>query len=262
MPKKLTQKEYVDKAIIIHKNKYSYDKTVYTKAHDKVTITCPEHGEFTIKAYAHTNQKQGCPTCADNKVWDNDRFIHTANKVHNNFYDYSKVEYTNSHKKVNIICPNHGEFVQQPYVHLQGHHCPECGKESARDKAKNRPDAWTYSGWEEAGNMSPNFEGFSVYIIECYNANEKFIKIGKTFTSVLKRFRGNNIPYSWVLIDQIYGSSDYISKLEHELHSKFSNYSYVPEIVFPGHQECYTLNIKDTLEFNKATNRDSISCEQ
>lgn len=54
-------------------------------------------------------------------------FIEDANKVHNNIYDYSKIEYINNKTKVCIICPKHGEFWQSPTHHInrrQG--CPIC----------------------------------------------------------------------------------------------------------------------------------------
>ena len=51
-------------------------------------------------------------------------FINKANLIHNNKYDYSKVEYVNSKTKVCIICPKHGEFWQTPRSHLIGQGCP------------------------------------------------------------------------------------------------------------------------------------------
>ena len=48
-----------------------------------------------------------------------EEFIIDANLIHNNKYDYSKVEYVNSITKVCIICPEHGEFWQTPKIHLQ-----------------------------------------------------------------------------------------------------------------------------------------------
>lgn len=55
-------------------------------------------------------------------------FIEKAKLVHGDAYDYSKVNYINSHKKVCIICPKHGEFWQTPNNHLNGHGCYTCGK--------------------------------------------------------------------------------------------------------------------------------------
>ena len=55
-------------------------------------------------------------------------FIEKANIIHNNFYDYSKVIYTNIKNKVKIICPIHGEFEQLADSHLIGKKCKKCSK--------------------------------------------------------------------------------------------------------------------------------------
>ena len=56
-----------------------------------------------------------------------DAFILKARKVHDDKYDYSKVDYVGSHMKVCIICPEHGEFWQTPSLHLSGNGCKKCG---------------------------------------------------------------------------------------------------------------------------------------
>lgn len=61
-------------------------------------------------------------------------FIKIANKVHGNKFDYSKVEYIGSHTKVCIICPEHGEFYQQPTNHLSGYGCKKCAYEYSHGK--------------------------------------------------------------------------------------------------------------------------------
>lgn len=55
-----------------------------------------------------------------------DNFIKKSNDIHNNKYDYSKVDYINNSTKVCIICPEHGEFWQTPNSHLSGVGCPSC----------------------------------------------------------------------------------------------------------------------------------------
>ena len=55
-----------------------------------------------------------------------EEFVEKARKIHGNKYDYSKVEYKDSHTKVSIICPIHGEFLQTPNNHLNGQQCPFC----------------------------------------------------------------------------------------------------------------------------------------
>lgn len=63
------------------------------------------------------------------KVLTTADFIIKASKIHINKYDYSESIYTETHKKVNIICPLHGIFNQTPHHHLQGEGCPKCGNE-------------------------------------------------------------------------------------------------------------------------------------
>ena len=48
-------------------------------------------------------------------------------KIHGSNFDYSKVEYVSLTSKVVIICPDHGEFLQQPRLHLRGSNgCKVC----------------------------------------------------------------------------------------------------------------------------------------
>jgi hypothetical protein len=61
-------------------------------------------------------------------------FIAKSIKMHGNKFDYSKVQYVGSHKKVCIICPEHGEFYQPPTNHLSGNGCPQCASQYKRGK--------------------------------------------------------------------------------------------------------------------------------
>ena len=61
-------------------------------------------------------------------------FIEKAKNVHGNRYDYSKVNYDGTLKKVCIICHEHGDFWQTPHNHIsrkQG--CPKCGGGSLKE---------------------------------------------------------------------------------------------------------------------------------
>lgn len=49
-----------------------------------------------------------------------------AIKLHGNKYDYSHVEYINSHIKIKIKCMEHGIFEQTPNYHLSGGGCKKC----------------------------------------------------------------------------------------------------------------------------------------
>lgn len=49
-------------------------------------------------------------------------------EVHGDKYDYSKVNYTKTKEKVEIICKEHGPFWQRPSSHRQGYGCSYCGE--------------------------------------------------------------------------------------------------------------------------------------
>ena len=128
--RKITVDEFIKRSKEIHGDKYDYSKVDYNNCNKKVCIICPEHGEFWQQAESHL-QGYGCQKCATEKTHNLQRktleeFIERAVLIHNNKYDYSKVDYNNSNKKVCIICPEHGEFWQSPSSHLQGHGCKKC----------------------------------------------------------------------------------------------------------------------------------------
>ena len=128
--KTMTTDSFIKKAIKKHGDKYDYSKVEYIKSTDKVIIICPEHGEFEQQAVSHLRGK-GCNKCGiennrKNLIKTKEQFIIDAQLYHNNKYDYSNIDYLNSHTKVNIICPEHGEFQQLPYDHISGHGCSKC----------------------------------------------------------------------------------------------------------------------------------------
>jgi len=123
---KLDTLSFIEKATQIHDNRYNYSKVEYINTDTQVIIICEEHGEFSQIPDFHINRKCGCPKCSNNIKLNLLEFMDKANKIHNNKYDYSKVEYINNKKQINIICKKHGEFTQQPYVHLLNHGCPNC----------------------------------------------------------------------------------------------------------------------------------------
>jgi hypothetical protein len=57
-----------------------------------------------------------------------DEFIRRSVIVHGDRYNYDGVKYIDNHTKVDIVCPIHGMFSQQPRTHLKGRGCPYCSK--------------------------------------------------------------------------------------------------------------------------------------
>lgn len=59
-------------------------------------------------------------------------FVEEARKIHGEAYNYDKVVYVGNKEKVVITCPEHGDFLQTPHMHIskkmQG--CPSCSVSS------------------------------------------------------------------------------------------------------------------------------------
>ena len=118
--------EFIEEARKIHGDKYDYSKVEYKGMLTKICVVCPKHGEFFVLPNNHLNGDI-CRKCYDEeRRKSTDEFIEEARKIHGDKYDYSKVNYVDSHTKVCIICPIHGEFWQTPANHLSGKGCRKC----------------------------------------------------------------------------------------------------------------------------------------
>ena len=130
MGKRLTQKEFIDKSNIIHKNKYNYDLVVYKNNKSKIIIECPIHGKFEQIPKSHLNGF-GCFKCGNN-IPSNEKFIEESKKVHGDKYNYQFVNILNKTSKIIIECPIHGKFEQIPKSHLNGFGCFKCGNKTKK----------------------------------------------------------------------------------------------------------------------------------
>ena len=126
MARRATKDEFIQNAINVHGNRYDYSFVEYVNNRTKVKIICCEHGEFFIAPAGHTGMRYGCIECGGTRKKTTEEFVDKANKLHNNKYDYTKTQYTNTSSEVIIICPTHGEFIQTPFAHLQSLGCKEC----------------------------------------------------------------------------------------------------------------------------------------
>lgn len=134
MSKKSTTEEFIVRARSVHEDQYDYSSVVYVDANSKILLICNEHGIFYQSPAKHLIGR-GCPKCgrknANNKLARSlTYFIEQANILHESKFDYSKVNYINDRVKIEIICPNHGSFLQSPNSHLQGRGCLDCGNNS------------------------------------------------------------------------------------------------------------------------------------
>jgi len=117
--------EFINKANLVHHNKYDYFWAVYVGVNRKIKIICPKHGEFYQLVSSHLRGR-GCPKCNGGVNLTQNEFIERAIKIHGNKYNYDLVNYVNSQTKVKIICKKHDIFEQKPTHHLRNHGCLIC----------------------------------------------------------------------------------------------------------------------------------------
>jgi hypothetical protein len=164
--------EFIRKAKLKHGDKYDYSNVCYITAIRNVIITCKIHGNFSQSPNNHLGS-QGCPICANenrnNKA--NQRcknsFISKVKIIHNDFYDYSLVDYKKATETVDIICPVHGIFKQTPNSHLNGSGCRDC----ANDKLRNDRAFTKETFIEKAILVHGNKYDYS--LVNYYNARNK-----------------------------------------------------------------------------------------
>ncbi len=135
MAGRLTLKEFLERARLVHGDKYDYSKITYLYETNKITIVCRKHQiEFQQSVHKHL-AGQGCKKCSSETTGNRCRtsvsdFIKKAKAIHGDKYNYDGIEYKSSRTNIKINCPVHGDFFQTPGNHThktnpQG--CPECG---------------------------------------------------------------------------------------------------------------------------------------
>ena len=222
----MSQKSFMKKANLVHNNKYSYSKAVYTESRNKISITCPVHGEFKQLAADHLNGK-GCRSCGNEVISkklssDIGRWKSQAVKIHGTVYNYDNACYVNSQTKIKILCQIHGEFLQSPYDHLTGSGCPACAKHGF-DQTK---PAYLY------------------YLKITTEDNQVLYKIGITNRTVNERFQLNDLKKIEIIKQKLYQKGQDALNWETKLKRTYKEYQYTgPDILSSGNTELFTEDI-------------------
>jgi very-short-patch-repair endonuclease len=82
-----SKEEFVEKANLVHKHKFTYNDVVYKTVEDKVFITCSIHGNFEQTPHSHLSGK-GCYKC---------RYSY-GEKIIKNFLEEEKINFSSQHK--------------------------------------------------------------------------------------------------------------------------------------------------------------------
>lgn len=228
--RRLKNKDFIERAVSVHGARYDYSLVSYRRNDEVVKIVCREHGPFDQLPHNHWNGK-GCNDCgviqtANKKRLRHEDFLIRSERIHGDYYDYSKVEYVRADRKVEIICPIHGEFTQTPAQHWQAG-CEKCGYVKTGQarrlgttdfikKAKEvHGDLYDYSEVEYSTNSVPVniictlHNGFSqapyshlqgAGCPSCKNKTEgKILRYLQSFALVEHQFRLKNLTYDFYL---------------------------------------------------------------
>lgn len=121
-----TKVEEAKKMLNKYNDNFDIDFSSYKNASSKFDIKCKKCGKTFKKTLVKLKENElKCPYC-EGRNRTTDEFIAEAKKIYGDKYDYSKTVYKTVNDDVVIICPKHGEFIQNAHLHLRGRGCPKC----------------------------------------------------------------------------------------------------------------------------------------
>jgi len=113
---------------------FDYSNTVYYNRNEHITLICKKHNiKFEQTAYKHLRHHEQCTECLreanrERNLMQSKIFADRSSIVHNGRYKYDKADTKNRNERgqVEIYCPIHGYYWQDPQDHLAGRGCPKC----------------------------------------------------------------------------------------------------------------------------------------
>lgn len=231
---RLTKPDFIAKAMTVHGSKYTYDSVAYKNVTTKVTITCPEHGDFSQTPKDHM-RGYGCPSCGGTKPVSKNDFIQRAVQTHGDTYDYSKLTIAGMNGKGTIICKIHGEFEQRLADHLAGSGCYDCSLSK-----RGQYSAKFFNTFPDEKNTPA--------ILYLAVVDGKFCKVGITKRNVSKRFGNKNVrsvcEVKLPLFEAYVQEQEILDMFKHDRYKALG----LTSRHFVGWTECFPLELADTLK--------------
>lgn len=243
--RKHTWDDYKDKFVEVHRGRYEYDVSSFTRGAAKMWIKCPIHGWFQQPPVAHV-KGMGCKKCGQARCGkatrlSQEEFIRRSKEHHGDKFDYSLVRYKNSGTKVTIICPRHGKFKVVPTSHMRGVECSHCEIEDRQYGIGFYNDR-LFEKYPEIGDSTG-----VLYLI-------KLPEIGRVKLGITRQIdidlRFQEISKKAGRVEQV---NLYITtakdafETESKLHKKYRKHRSKPDKKFGGWTECYPLELESTL---------------
>lgn len=129
--------QFIQKAILVHENKYLYTNTTYVHPKEKVTIYCTSCKTFfTQKPYNHLNG-QGCPICKGTSNTTVET-LYALTKDLPYTFDYSN--YVNGKSVVSVYCEKHKHTTYRTVRHIKNRqtYCSICHKNRIAEEQQAR----------------------------------------------------------------------------------------------------------------------------
>lgn len=236
---------FIEEATKVYGDKDDYTSTEIVSAKDKITVRCTKHNHTFTKSIQTYLLGYGCPKCsAENysliRTKTTDKFIEESREIHEDRFDYTDTVYTLCTNKLKVMCKKHNhtfEILPDGHIKAQTGGCKHCQFDLMSQKFKGREGT---CGYTKLGYIKQaSGKECRVYLIKCWNKEEEFYKIGKTFLDINVRFTKSNMPYNFIEIGHIKGDAGFIYDLEKKIHRKYKVYKYRPENWFAGYTECF-----------------------
>lgn len=142
--------EFLTRSIERFGEKYHFIENSWSGINQRIGYICVKHGMKTMLASAHLKSPTGCKECSTEQRGLSTRltqhqFIQRSKLVHKDKYDYTLTKYQGSDVKVDIICPEHRVFRQNPSTHLSGAGCKRCADIEIGKKRKEQSEEGFWS---------------------------------------------------------------------------------------------------------------------
>lgn len=210
----------------------------------KIKVRCLTHNTVEVRNYENLMKSKGCKICAEEsksskRFYSNETFIMLSKQKYGDKFDYSKTHYVRSSQPVIITCRKHGDLVVRPNSHLS--------KETGCSKCLHRGNSWSRSGFVKF--VDKKYGGkCKLYLIECSNNHEKFIKVGITCRSVKQRFSTKTqMPYDFSEVFITTESPEMVYDIEKNVINKFKMFKHQPQFEFGGKTECFNYDKKSEI---------------
>lgn len=210
----------------------------YISAHSKLIIK-DKFGllSCTPDRLLYLNSAPSIKSAVDSQQY----WVNTVRDKYDNLYDYIDCEYTGSSQIVGVICKEHGVFYVERGSHQSGKRCNKCYMDENPPAIKESVNL-ELERWINEAKICKYFDYFKVYIIRCWNEDEEFFKVGRSYSLLSRRFHSKvSMPYNYEIVYQL--KSENASKLyylEREIIYQNRYNRYKPLKSFSGKNECFT----------------------